>query len=95
MPDYAFISTFVGVGGLIIAIVTLMSNSKRNHEAVSKRDAETVTKLDFIGSDIKDIKADQHVIQRDLSDVRDIAIQARDRAEAAHKRLDRLHGNEE
>lgn len=95
MPDYAFISMCVGIGGFIVAIVTLMANSKRNNEEVSKREAETVAKLDFIGSDVKDIKADQRVIQRDISNVRDIAIQARDRAESAHKRLDRLHGNEE
>lgn len=91
MPDYAFISTFAGVIGLLIAVATLMINNKKSNDEHAKREGTMSTKLDFIGSDIKDIKADQRVIQRDISEVRDIALQARDRAEAAHNRLDRLH----
>lgn len=95
MPDYTFISTFVGVIGLLIAVATLMMNNKKNTDEAAKREGTMGTKLDFIGSDIKDIKADQRVIQRDINEVRDIALHARDRAEAAHNRLDRLHAEEE
>lgn len=95
MPDYAFVSTCVGIGGLLIAIVTLMLNSKKTNDEHAKQEGTVGAKLDFIGSDIKDIKADQRIIQRDVSDVRDIAIRAQDRAEAAHKRLDRLHAEED
>ena len=41
-----------------------------------------------MSEDLKDIKADQRTYQRELSDVRGIAYEARSRAEAAHKRLD-------
>lgn len=95
MPDYTFISTFVGVVGLLVAVATLMLSNKKTNDEHAKREGTMGTKLDFIGSDIKDIKADQRVIQRDINEVRDIAIRARDRAEAAHNRLDRLHGEEE
>lgn len=95
MPDYTFISMFVGVGGLVMAVITLMMNSKKNTDEHAKREGTVDSKLDFIGSDIKDIKADQRVIQRDINEVRDIALHARDRAEAAHNRLDRLHTEEE
>lgn len=95
MPEYTFISTFVGVIGLLIAVATLMMNNKKNTDEAAKREGTMGTKLDFIGSDIKDIKADQRVIQRDINEVRDIALHARDRAEAAHNRLDRLHAEEE
>ena len=95
MPDYAFVSTFVGAGGLLIAVVTLMLNSKKTNDEHAKQEGTVGAKLDFIGSDIKDIKADQRIIQRDISDVRNIALRAQDRAEAAHNRLDRLHGEEE
>lgn len=91
MPDYAFVSMFVGIGGLIVAIVTLMMNAKKKSDEESKREATVGTKLDFIGSDIKDIKADQRNIQRDVSAVRDIALHACERADAAHSRLDRMH----
>lgn len=95
MPEYAFVSTFVGVVGLLVAVATLALNRKRDGDEHAKREGTMGTKLDFIGSDIKDIKADQRVIQRDINDVRDIAIRARDRAEAAHNRLDRLEKKEE
>ena len=95
MPDYTFISTFVGVVGLLVAVATLMLSNKKTNDKHAKREGTMGTKLDFIGSDIKDIKADQRVIQRDINEVRDIAIRARDRAEAAHNRLDRLHGEED
>lgn len=95
MPDYTFISMFVGVGGLVMAVITLMMNSKKNTDEHAKREGTVDSKLDFIGSGIKDIKADQRVIQRDINEVRDIALHARDRAEAAHNRLDRLHTEEE
>lgn len=95
MPDYVFVSTCVGIGGFVIAIITLMLNSKKVNDEHAKQEGTVGAKLDFIGSDIKDIKADQRIIQRDISDVRDIALRARDRAEAAHNRLDRLHGEEE
>lgn len=90
MPDYPFISMFVGIGGLVVAVITLMINSKKNSDEHAKKDAAMDTKLDFIGSDIKDIKADQRVIQRDINEARDIAIYARDRAEAANNRIDRM-----
>lgn len=94
MPDYTFVSTFVGIGGFIVAIATLMTAAKKKNDEDSKTEATMGTKLDFIGSDIKDIKADQRVIQRDINEVRDIALHARERADAAHGRLDRLHQQE-
>lgn len=94
MPDYSFIGMFVGVGGLLVAIITLMMNQKKQNEEKTKHDASVGTKLDFIGSDIKDIKAEQRSIQRDINAVRDIATHARDRADAAHNRLDRMNAPE-
>lgn len=95
MPDYPFITMLVGVISLLVAVITLTMSRKKQNDEEAKYDATVGTKLDFIGSDIKDIKADQRVIQRDLNEVRNIAIYARERADSTNDRLDRLHGNEE
>ena len=95
MPDYTFVSMFVGIGGLVVAVITLMMNNKKINDETAKNDATMGTKLDFISSDIKDIKADQRVIQRDINEVRDIAMHARDRADAAHNRIDRMQNHME
>lgn len=88
MPDISFVSMMVGVGGLIVAVVTLMIRSKEGFDEHAKFDATVGTKLDFISEDVKDIKADTRIIQRDISEVREIAITAKKSAEAANRRLD-------
>lgn len=91
MPDYTFVTTFVGIGGLVVAVVTLLMSRRKQNDDASRQEASMSTKLDFIGSDIKDIKADQRIIQRDINEVRDIAMHAKESADAAHRRLDRIH----
>ena len=88
MPDYAFIGAAVGICGFIVALVTLLMRGRDDSNSHAKFDATISTKLDFMSEDLKDIKADQRTYQRELSDVRGIAYEAKSRAEAAHKRLD-------
>lgn len=89
MPDYAFITTCIGVAGFIIAAITLGMKSREGSKEEAEFDATIGTKLDFISSDIKDIKADQRSFRSEINDVRRIAVLAQERAEAAHSRLDR------
>ncbi len=89
MPDYVFVSTLVGVGGFIVALVTLVKNSQKDSENHAEFNATIGTKLDFISEDVKDVKAEQRNMQRSVNEVRDIAIRARESADAAHRRLDR------
>lgn len=78
----------------IIGCVISVSNvgSKQRDEAKKEEHYITTisTKLDFISEDVKDVKADQRAFQRDINEVRAIATNARERADAAHRRLDQI-----
>lgn len=85
------ILTFViAVIGCVVAVSGV--GSRQRDEAKKEEHYITTisTKLDFIGEDVKDVKADQRVFQRDINEVRSIAMKASERAEAAHRRLDRI-----
>lgn len=83
----------VPVIALIVSILTFHKSSKEKSESSASeqasRDATISTKLDFIAEDVKDVKAEQRAIQRNVNDVRDIAVKAKESADAAHRRLDR------
>jgi hypothetical protein len=84
----------------ILALATYMRGGKQVVQGDAAERAETNLKLDFIGNDVKDIKAENRrtasEIQKmrenhtaELGEVRDIAIHAQERADAAHNRMDR------
>lgn len=86
----AAITFAIGIIGCVIAVSNYFSDKGKQ----VKQDEHTITsvstKLDFIGEDVKDIKADQRVFQRDINEVRGIALSAKERADAAHRRLDQI-----
>lgn len=49
------------------------------------------TTLDFISNDLKELKVDVRSFNRDLQDVRTIAISAENEAKRANDRLDQLN----
>ena len=83
--------TFViGLIGCVLAVSG--AGSRQRDEAKKEEHYITTisTKLDFISEDVKDVKADQRTFQRDINEVRTIAMEAKSRADAAHRRLDRI-----
>lgn len=88
MDGLTSITLTIAIIGCLIGVCTFFFD--RNND--SKKDEHSITtvstKLDFISEDVKDIKADQRVFQRDINEVRSIAINAEKRADAAHRRLD-------
>lgn len=88
-----FITIAIAAGTLTIAFVTWLSKSKNETGDIKAEDARLFTKLEFIGDDVKDIKAEYRNFRNELTEVRGIASHADDRAEAAHRRLDRLETN--
>lgn len=93
MDGLSSITLTIAMIGCIVGVCTFFFS--RNDE--TKKEEHTITtvstKLDFISEDVKDIKADQRVFQRDINEVRNIAINAEKRADAAHRRLDMLTGD--
>lgn len=90
MDGAAAITFAIGVIGCVIAVTNLFSDKNKEAKGEEHTITAVSTKLDFIGEDVKDIKADQRVFQRDMNEVRSIALNAKERADAAHRRLDRI-----
>ena len=83
--------TFViAIIGCVVSVSGV--NSRQRSEAKKEEHYITTisTKLDFISEDVKDVKADQRSFQRDINEIRTIAMNAKERADAAHRRLDRI-----
>ena len=100
MDTATAVSLTVAIMGALIALATYLRNGKKDAKAESqreasrdaeivKRDTEIMTKLDFLGNDLKDIKADNRRTRDEVAEVRKIAQHASERADAAHRRLDR------
>jgi len=72
-----------------VSFATLWNNSKKDEGENKAANARVITELGFISNDLKEIKAEYRTTQNELKDVREIAEHASERAEAAHRRLDR------
>lgn len=89
-PELTEFSTIlIATFSLIIAFVTFLSRSKKESGEQDAHNAKVIAKLDFIGEDVKDIKAEQRSFRTEINEIRSIATHASERAEAAHHRLDR------
>lgn len=83
--------TFViAIIGCVVAVSGVGSRQRNEVKNEEHHIASISTKLDFISEDIKDVKAEQRIFQRDMNEVRNLAMRASERAEAAHRRLDRI-----
>lgn len=94
MPDYVFVSTAVGVIGMLVGLVSFLSGREKDSNGKASFNAEVKTKLDFIGEDVKDIKAESRLVRTELYEVRETASNALKLAENAHERIDRIESEE-
>ncbi len=82
------ISLVIAFAGACIAFAGMLGNARKESDAAAGRISEVIAKLDFIGDDIKEMKADYRNVATELKEVRDIAVRAKASADSAHKRLD-------
>lgn len=80
----------IGIIGCVVGVCTYFFNQRKEARGDEHAITAVATKLDFISEDVKDIKADQRSFQRDMNEVRNIALDAKSRADAAHRRLDMI-----
>lgn len=83
------VSVTIAVMSAVIALATYVRGGKHDISNDAAQDAEVITKLDFVINDLKDIKADGRRNKTEINEVRQIALHAQERANAAHNRLDR------
>lgn len=73
----------------VIALIALVSTINKDGNEGAASHAEVITKLDFIINDTKDLKAEMRSSRDEISRLRTKVEHATERAEAAHRRLDR------
>lgn len=76
---------------LIFAILTFAFSRSNDHGKREYWEGQTTNQLSAISEDIKDMKAQQRNYERQMVEVREIAVQAKASASSAHKRLDAIH----
>lgn len=80
---------------LIIAFVALWRNQKKDSRDDGAQISEVLVKLEILGSDLKEIKADfkteVKAIRADMDNFKDRLVVVEQSTKSAHKRLDELH----
>lgn len=72
----------------IIAIITLARNGKKDTEKEAEQRASMTADMKYIRSSIDEIKVDNRVIQKDVSDLKIKIVEIEQGVKSAHKRLD-------
>lgn len=73
----------------LFGILTFAFARSGDHGKREYWEGQTTNKLDGIIDDLKDMKAQQRMTDQRMNEVRDMAMHAQERADAAHDRLDR------
>lgn len=89
----------IAAGGLLVAALGLILGQRRTTRQDVKQDAvNTATvnvKLDGIGSDVREIKADVRSVRDDVKELRERMVAVESSTKQAHKRIDGLEGRKE
>lgn len=83
------VTATIAVLGFLVALASFLHDNKNDAKDEAKSDGRVLARLDSIDNGIRDIKAENRSMRKDMQEIRDIAQHANDRAESAHHRLDR------
>ena len=88
--DVSTISIAIAIIGCLVGAAGWLRNTRADASQQKASESEIKTKLDFMSNDIKEVKVDIRSFNRDLQDVRTIAVAAKADAERANTRIDHL-----
>lgn len=88
--DLTTVSIIIAIVGCLVGLAGWWRNNRNDSGQQKATESEIKTTLDFIQNDIKEMKVDIRSFNRDLQDVRSIAIAAKTEAKRANDRLDNL-----
>ncbi len=89
--DTTTITIIIAIIGSLIAIIELFRLLGGDARDAGSGMASVETKVDFIGDDLKDVKADMRSFRADVTDAKTKAERALERADAAYDRADAAH----
>lgn len=82
-------NTAISFCAFLVAFASLLGNSRKDAAKNEANMSELKTSIEFIKDKLNDMDKRFVRYERDVQDAKEIAIYARERAESAHKRLDR------
>lgn len=75
----------------IIGLCTFVYNRLGDHGKREHWQGQVSAKLDHIGEDVKELKAQQRNFEHQITETREIALKAKSAADKAHERLDNIN----
>lgn len=88
--DVNTISIAIAIIGCLVGAAGWLRNTRTDASQQKASESEIKTKLDFMSNDIKEVKVDIRSFNRDLQEVRTIAVSAEAEAKRANTRIDHL-----
>lgn len=88
--DISTISIIIAIIGCLVGAAGWLRNTRTDASQQKAAESEIKTKLDFMSNDIKEVKVDIRSFNRDLQNVRTIAVSAEAEAKRANSRIDNL-----
>ena len=88
--DVNTISIIIAIIGCLVGAAGWLRNTRTDASQQKATESEIKTKLDFVSNDIKEVKVDIRSFNRDLQDIRTIAVSAEAEAKRANTRIDHL-----
>lgn len=85
------IALLVSIFGALVAFAVFMNTRRKDEGHRDSLFASINTKLDFIGDDLKDLKAQQRLSESRINEIREIAIDAKNTADTAIRRIDDIN----
>lgn len=80
----------VGVGGMIIAALTLSRNKRTDDMKEGKEDGMVLTELGYIKAGVDDLKRDGRDMRSEVQTLHDKMTRTEESCKQAHKRIDEL-----
>lgn len=84
------ISIIIAIIGCLVGLAGWLRNTRTDSGQQKATESEIKTTLDFMSNDLKEVKVDIRSFNRDLQDVRGIAISAQADAKRANDRIDHM-----
>lgn len=72
----------------IIALITLANTNKKDQRQEAEQRASMTADMRYIRSAVDEIKVDNRVVQKDVSDLKVKVVEIDQRVKSAHQRLD-------
>jgi hypothetical protein len=88
MDVASIVAIFVPCAALVFTVLTFSKNTRKETEATAAGRATMTADISYIRASVDEIKVDNRVIQKDVSDMKAKLVEVEASTKSAHKRID-------